>query len=86
MVKAQLQYLYKRIIVGGINVPVYEYICQECNEKFALLQSLYPAENDTECPRCSSKNVKKVLSSFSCAQGTENAGSVPPPNFGGGGG
>lgn len=67
-------------------MPVYEYICLKCNEKFALLQSLYPPESATECPKCSSADVKKVLSSFSCASSGEGAlPSGPPPRFSGGG-
>lgn len=70
-------------------MPIYEYICRKCNEKFAVLQSLYPTESDTECPKCSSLEVKKVISSFSCASGSKNnvsSPSMPAPNFGGGGG
>ncbi len=67
-------------------MPIYEYQCLECNEKFALLQSLYPAENDTQCPKCSSSDVKKVLSSFSCNSGDSVSSSAPAPRFGGGGG
>ena len=67
-------------------MPIYEYICLKCNEKFSLLQSLYPVEKNTECPRCSSKEVKKVISSFSCAAGAGGSSSMPAPSFGGGGG
>ncbi|MBI4682841.1 MAG: zinc ribbon domain-containing protein [Nitrospirae bacterium] len=67
-------------------MPVYEYICLKCNENFALLQSLYPSERNTECPKCSSTEVKKVLSSFSCVSGLKTApSSAPAPGFGGGG-
>jgi putative FmdB family regulatory protein len=69
-------------------MPIYEYMCLKCNEKFSLLQSLYPAEKKTECPKCSSTEVKKILSSFSCGSGhgIGNSPSVPAPDFGGGGG
>jgi len=68
-------------------MPIYEYICLKCNEKFSLLQSLSPAEKNTECPRCSSKEVKKVISSFSCATGSGSpSASAPGASFGGGGG
>jgi len=68
-------------------MPIYEYICLECNENFSLLQSLSPVEKNTECPKCSSKKVKKIISSFSCATGSDSASSsMPAPSFGGGGG
>ncbi len=68
-------------------MPIYEYMCMKCNNNFSLLQSLYPPEKNTECPKCASQNVKKLLSSFSCSTGTDvNKPSIPAPNFGGGGG
>jgi putative FmdB family regulatory protein len=67
-------------------MPIYEYKCLECEEKFALLQSFYPAESDTFCPKCSSNKIKKVISSFSCGAGDKSDYSAPPPSFGGGGG
>ena len=67
-------------------MPIYEYVCMKCDEKFALLQSLYPPEQNTECPKCSSTDVKKMLSSFSCASSeSSGAASGPPPRFSGGG-
>lgn len=46
-------------------MPIYEYICQDCEEKFSLLQSIHVSEKDTVCPKCSSHNVKKLFSAFS---------------------
>ncbi|HDH05548.1 MAG TPA: zinc ribbon domain-containing protein [Nitrospirae bacterium] len=68
-------------------MPIYEYICLKCNEKFALLQSMCSADNNTECPKCSSREVKKAISSFSCATGSKDSASssAPAPGFGGGG-
>ncbi|MBL7032056.1 MAG: zinc ribbon domain-containing protein [Nitrospira sp.] len=67
-------------------MPIYEYICLKCDEKFALLQRLYPPEQTTECPKCSSTDLKKVLSPFSCVSSENSAApSGPPPRFPGGG-
>jgi len=51
-------------------MPIYEYICLECGEKFSLLRSIHATENDITCSRCKSKEIKKVLSAFSCAAGS----------------
>ena len=67
-------------------MPIYEYICMECDEKFALLQSFYPPEKETSCPKCSSSKIKKIVSTFSCSSGDNTESSPPPPRFGGGGG
>lgn len=68
-------------------MPIYEYICAKCNEKFSLLQSVHSSENDVKCPKCSSKPVKKVMSVFCCAPGNDTGFSSPVPsgNFSGGG-
>ena len=63
-------------------MPVYEYICLKCNQKFTLLQSLYPPERHTECPKCSSTEIKKIMSSFGLASSQANA---QAPRFSGGG-
>ena len=67
-------------------MPIYEYKCLKCNEKFSLLQSLYPSDNSTECPKCSSVEVKKVVSSFSCTGSDRDSSAAHAPSFGGGGG
>jgi putative FmdB family regulatory protein len=70
-------------------MPIYEYMCLKCNEKFSVLQSIHSSEKDTECPKCSSRDVKKALSSFSCvsASGSNTPSSIPttPAGFSGGG-
>ncbi len=67
-------------------MPIYEYICLKCNARFSLLQSLCPSDNNTECPKCSSREVKKAVSSFSCSGSETGTSSIPAPKFGGGGG
>jgi len=68
-------------------MPIYEYICLKCSNKFSLLQSLYPEPKGTECPKCSSRKVKKVVSAFSCASAPgSDSSSAHVPSFGGGGG
>lgn len=69
-------------------MPIYEYKCTECHDEFSLLQSIHSSENDTECPRCFSKKLKKVVSAFSCAtdSGCGDHSSIHPGGYGGGGG
>lgn len=68
-------------------MPIYEYICNACNEKFSLLQTVTTKENETGCPKCSSRQVKKVMSSFCCSSSSDSGFSSPMPSggFGGGG-
>ncbi len=45
-------------------MPIYEYRCNECGEKFEKwLRSMTTAE-DVCCPRCGSQRVAKAISLF----------------------
>ena len=68
-------------------MPIYEYICLKCNERFSLLQSVSASCDDTECPKCASKGVKKIISAFCCSSGPGGgtSSSMPSGGFSGGG-
>ena len=68
-------------------MPIYEYICLKCNEKFSLLQAVKTSEKDTACPKCTSKDVKKIISSFCCSAGSGGgvSSNIPSGGFSGGG-
>ena len=42
-------------------MPIYEYHCESCDSDFETLV-LTSADDDTECPECSGKDVKKLMS------------------------
>ncbi|MDH4231933.1 MAG: zinc ribbon domain-containing protein [Nitrospirota bacterium] len=67
-------------------MPIYEYICLNCTEKFSVLQSIHASGHDTKCPKCASKEIKKVISAFCCSSGSAGASSsYPSGGFSGGG-
>lgn len=68
-------------------MPVYEYICLKCNEKFSLLRSINASGYETNCPECASNEVKKVISAFCCSSGSggDVTSSMPSRGFSGGG-
>jgi len=45
-------------------MPIYEYRCTECREKFEKLV-FSSSENDVKCPNCGSKQTEKLMSMFS---------------------
>jgi len=45
-------------------MPIYEYECISCGERFELLRSISSGDTNIICPKCESKNVKKVISTF----------------------
>lgn len=59
-------------------MPIYEYVCQDCHEKYEKLVRSLNAKIELECPRCGSPHAEKALSVFGARGGTtrsETAGS-----------
>jgi len=46
-------------------MPVYEYECSKCGEKFELRRNIADKDSDISCPKCGAKAPKRVLSLFS---------------------
>lgn len=43
-------------------MPIYEYRCQDCDATFEKL--IFSAKEEPSCPKCGSKQVKRLLSNF----------------------
>jgi putative FmdB family regulatory protein len=46
-------------------MPIYEYVCPECDSKFELLRPLSQADEEASCPSCH-KPARRKLSTFAC--------------------
>jgi putative FmdB family regulatory protein len=53
-------------------MPMFEYKCNNCGEKFELL--VFGQENIINCPRCSSEKVQKLMSAFASQGATATSG------------
>lgn len=53
-------------------MPIYEYLCKYCNEKFELLRSFSDKDDEIKCPRCGKSNVKRAISTFSTASSADS--------------
>jgi putative FmdB family regulatory protein len=42
-------------------MPIYEYECPECQEKFEQFKPIYASDQDEHCPKCGSDS-KRVIS------------------------
>jgi putative FmdB family regulatory protein len=70
-------------------VPIYEYRCSQCAEKFESFVRSRAAAAEIECPKCHSSKVKKVFSvfgtsGFSTARSNPDRVSVGSCDTGGG--
>lgn len=64
-------------------MPMFEFVCRDCGERFEELRSARDEGPATECPACGSTSVLKLLSAFATSpSGTGETGS---PSCGGSG-
>jgi len=45
-------------------MPIYSYVCKDCDEKFDLLVGVTAEKEELKCKKCGSKNITKEISSF----------------------
>jgi len=71
-------------------MPIFEYQCKDCNAKYDVLHKSSVNIEEVTCPKCNSKNNKKLLSSFSASMGSSSdsgdscsSGSCGIPSTGG---
>jgi putative FmdB family regulatory protein len=63
-------------------MPIFEYSCPDCGYIFEKLV-LTREEKRLECPKCGSKEVERIFSSFATTGGTgKSAGSCAPSGGG----
>ena len=52
-------------------MPVFEYKCNNCKEKFDLL--VFGQDTNVTCPKCGSENVQKLISAFASQGAADNS-------------
>jgi len=57
-------------------MPIYEYCCPDCGDKFELLRPFSQVDQVTLCPECN-REAKRLVSSF--ASFARDAGGVSTP-------
>jgi putative FmdB family regulatory protein len=45
-------------------MPIYEYECRTCGEKFEKLRQVNSSDSELTCPECGSENPSRVFSVF----------------------
>jgi putative FmdB family regulatory protein len=45
-------------------MPIYEYQCTQCEERFEVHQPMGADGSELHCPKCTTQNPKRVPSSF----------------------
>lgn len=60
-------------------MPVYEYQCTKCGEKFEAYRPLMAKDDTVKCPKCGTAKPKRLISSFT--SGNTTGGCAPPGRF-----
>ena len=58
-----------------LTMPIYEYICNHCGNRFEKLVSSWNAP--AACPACHAAEVEKQLSTFACVTGSQPRSGKP---------
>jgi len=56
-------------------MPIYEYICGNCETRFEMLRPMSQADNPVVCPRCASPNARRAISTFAAVSKDGNGSS-----------
>lgn len=59
-------------------MPIYEYECKVCGEKFEMRRSLGDSDNELRCPKCGSEYPQRVLSVFATGPSSRACASSSP--------
>jgi putative FmdB family regulatory protein len=56
-------------------MPMYEYRCRECGERFEEIRSVSDSDQGVLCPRCAGGAVEKLFSTFATSGPASTSGS-----------
>jgi len=43
-------------------MPIYEYRCRKCGEKFESFRAISDSDDNVECPKCGEKDARRIIS------------------------
>jgi putative FmdB family regulatory protein len=55
-------------------MPIYEYRCERCAERFEQLVPLRAEHPPVTCPRCGTQEIRKLLSAFATTENNRLTG------------
>lgn len=58
-------------------MPIYEYECGKCEERFEVIQGINEDTSNLQCPKCGADKPKKVMSGFHSTSGKSSSSCGP---------
>jgi putative FmdB family regulatory protein len=65
-------------------MPIYEYECRTCKERFEVMQKMSEGNEELCCPKCDADKPERVLSAFCSASGKSASSSGSSAHSGAG--
>jgi putative FmdB family regulatory protein len=64
-------------------MPIFEYLCADCNRVFSFLVKNPAAAKEPTCPKCGATGLRKMISSFAIGAQRKSASTKPAEGEGG---
>lgn len=64
-------------------MPIYEYVCQECEHEFESLRPMKQADEPIECAVCGKMHTRRKISRFFAESGGKAVSGMSEPSCGG---
>jgi putative FmdB family regulatory protein len=64
-------------------MPIFSYICKDCNNKFDLLEGVTQEKVKKACPKCSSVKIEKTFAAFGVGKSDRSGPPCGIPDAGG---
>lgn len=61
-------------------MPIYEYRCLKCGEKFQLRLGFFHDKKSIKCPKCGSEDPDRIFSPFMTGSSSSSGGSYSSPS------
>jgi putative FmdB family regulatory protein len=59
-------------------MPIYEYVCQDCQTRFEALRLMKDADTPIACQECQSERTKRCLTVFNAVSGGKTIAAGKP--------
>ena len=63
-------------------MPIYEYICLNCNHQFEIIRPMAQADAPLACQKCGAEEIKRKLSMFFAESGGKAVAGISEPGCG----
>ena len=59
-------------------MPIYEYECLKCGERFELRRSMSDSDQEVKCPECGAEDPRRIFSTFATSSVSSSYASGAP--------